>query len=252
MNIHILKPVGDNYIYILETGNNKAVVVDPGTAVPVLNFLSERDLELAAILLTHHHGDHTAGTGQLKDKTNCRVYASSSACYGKADSIIGGNDRIELDSITVHVVGTPGHTADSVCYLAADKKQKALFTGDTLFAGGCGRLFECDGRTMYESLEKLSELEDKTLVYPGHDYTMENYRFGAVMEPDNTVLTERIKKTAVLLSQGKTAVPTSIKLEKETNIFLRTGSASVIRKLKMYDSGPHEIFAALRKLKDRF
>jgi len=159
--------LGDNYIYLYRYSQNNAFVVDPGDAGAVLKELKEHRLNLTDALSTHRHFDHTAGIEDLKKKTGCKVIVSEKT------------EIFHIDNMNIQIIATPGHTRDSVCYYVqpSEKHSGVLFTGDTLFIGGCGRPIECDASIMWDSLQKIATLPDDTLVYPGHDYTEENYEF---------------------------------------------------------------------------
>lgn len=251
----ILKAFGDNFIYIVEYETGKAFVVDPGEASGVLRKLGEYKLNLTHILCTHHHSDHTGGIGQLKKASGCKIVASDAGRILGADCIIQDGDELKLGSLEIQAIFTPGHTARSVCYYArqttADGKGM-VFTGDTLFVGGCGRLFECSAEVMWESLQRLASLPDETLVYCGHEYTAENYEFALQIEPDNNVVRERMKEIKNMQRNSGYTVPSTIGQEKLTNCFLRADSVEIRSALEMADAPVAEVFAELRKRKDRF
>ena len=239
---------GDNYIYLFVQGS-EAVVVDPLEAAPVLDLLEGRNLRCACILNTHNHWDHTGGNEELKEKTGCLVVGP--------DQKIPAVDRIaekgaNLDEFIpdLQVLPVPGHTPGSVAYHIpfAD----VVFTGDTLFAAGCGRLMGCSADTMHYSLMRLAALPPQTLMYCGHEYTLENLRFAALMEPRNDAVRIRLKEVESLYEKGKTTMPSTIGLEKETNPFLRVHSADIRRTLNMDGKSPVEVFAELRRRKDVF
>lgn len=184
----------DNYCYLIVNGPC-AVAVDPSDAGPVMALLKARDLSLKAVLVTHHHSDHTGGNRALKEATGCMVYASDARASG-VDRII--KDEEPLDEIIegLRVMQVPGHTRLSVAYYLHN--ENALFTGDTLFGAGCGRLFECTAETMFHSLEKLAALPPSTRVYFGHEYTLDNCRFAQTTEPQNKDITARLHETQEL------------------------------------------------------
>ncbi|MFZ6849981.1 hydroxyacylglutathione hydrolase [Undibacterium sp. RuRC25W] len=250
----------DNYLWIIHNGKN-AVVVDPGDATPILHALDQHQLTLSAILLTHHHADHIGGVPALL-KSNQGMQAIQ--IYGPAnDGIscitkpVGNNDRIALTDLGLHltVIEVPGHTAGHIAYFAPD--QHWLFSGDTLFAGGCGRLFEGTPAQMLNSLDKLSQLPNDTVVYCAHEYTLSNLRFALAVEPDNLALSQRMLSEQTKRDQGIPTVPTTIGLEKATNPFLRSRETSVINGLlkqekivKTNDEVAN--FGALREWKNHF
>jgi hydroxyacylglutathione hydrolase len=234
--------LGDNFIYIYPYHGNSAFVIDPGDAAPVFKAMEKYKLKSTYCLLTHHHSDHTAGIDDLKTKTGCRVIIGEKA------------EIIRLDDFVVKVIPTPGHTLDSVCYYVPPSPGKSgvLFTGDTLFIGGCGRPFECDAAGFWDSLQKIAALPDDTLIYPGHDYTQENYRFALTIEPDNKLVQKQLQQTIESQKSGKPTVPSTICMEKETNIFLRSAEPKIKTILNMPGASPAEVFAELRRRKNIF
>lgn len=228
-NIITIPALGDNFIYLCRYEDNKVFVVDPGQADCVESRLENQNLELTHILVTHHHFDHIGGVAPLKKKYDCQVIGA----YGGVDKIVKDGDLINLGNYQLKVISTPGHTKTSVCYYVKDNKGNGVvFTGDTLFVGGCGRPFECSAETMWRSFQKLAALPDDTLVYVGHDYTLDNYNFTLSVEPDNKYVRRCIEE----LQKGKCPVPSTINQEKQTNLLLRADTA--------------EAFADLRKRKD--
>jgi hydroxyacylglutathione hydrolase len=223
LDITILPVFGDNYIYLAEYTPGRCFAVDPGDAGVVGDELDRGKLQLTHILLTHHHADHIGGAAALKAKTGCTVIGPDAKRIATLDTVVKDGDVIDLADVSVICIATPGHTATSVCYCVTGGSltQPMLFTGDTLFVCGCGRMFECGGETMYASLHKLANLPEKTLVYPGHDYTEENVRFALMFDPDNEVLQEKL---AVVQNQNKTGqptVPSTLGEEKQLNPFLK-------------------------------
>lgn len=221
-NITILSAFGDNYIYLLEYLPGRCFVVDPGDTKPVLDALEHRRLQLTHTLTTHHHADHVGGVSTLKQKTGCEVIGPDKQRISGLDTLMSDGDVIELRGVTIRCIGTPGHTATSVCYYATGGSlgTGVLFTGDTLFVCGCGRMFECGGQTMFESLQKLAALADETLVYPGHDYTEENVRFALTFEPNNALLQEKLTLVQSQNRTGQPTVPSVLGQEKQLNPLL--------------------------------
>jgi hydroxyacylglutathione hydrolase len=242
----------DNCIYVLADNNRQCVAIDPGQAGPVLAALEKQNLKLTHILLTHHHADHTGGAESLKTKTHCQVIGPDSQRIAGLDEIVQDNQVLNLDGFSIRVLATPGHTRTGVCYVLESTAERpaAVFTGDTLFIGGCGRLLDGSAPQLYQSLQKLAALPNDTAVYPGHDYTLDNYRFALTVEPENAVVRKRL---AELEEKGTlSAIPSTIGQEKQTNPFLRTQSRSIQTTLEMPAAPDWEIFAELRKRKDFF
>lgn len=213
-----IKPFSDNFIHMCEYEPGKVLVVDPGESEGVLQTLVSNGLDLSAILVTHHHRDHTAGIQALKKRSGCCVIGPANSRIKGLDREVRDGDQIRLGETVLQVIATPGHTLDSVCFYG-DRlgKSGAVFTGDTLFIGGCGRLFEGRAEQLYESLAKLTQLPDQTQVYCGHNYTEENLRFGLTVEPNNRAikdLLDRIVRESVTVS--------TIEQEKQINIFVRS------------------------------
>ncbi len=236
--------LGDNYIYLYRYNQNNTFVVDPGDAGVVLKALEKQSLNLTHVLITHRHFDHTAGMEDLKKKTDCKVLAPE-----KAETLYP--DKI---GVNIQVIATPGHTRDSVCYYVqpSGKHSGVLFTGDTLFIGGCGRPIGCDASTMWDSLQKIAALPDDTLIYPGHDYTEENYEFALTIEPDNKVVAKYLQAVKEWQKQSKLTVPSNIGRERATNVFLRSDDPQIKVAINMNNATDSEVFAELRRRKNIF
>ncbi len=238
--------LADNFTYVLDDGAS-AVVIDPGEASPVLRRLDERSLSLTAILATHAHFDHMGGADELARRTGCEV-------VGVVQGASGADSLFEVGPFTFNVFRTPGHSAESVCYYlpGVGKDPGAVFTGDTLFVGGCGRVFTRSPEAMWSSLQLLAGLPSETRVYCGHDYSLEDYEFAVTIEPDNPEVKRRLEEIRSVVESGGSTVPSTIGQELETNPFLRASTQEMKRALRMPDAGDAETFAALRRLKDRF
>ena len=246
--------LGDNLTYVYLYDQSNALVVDPGDSSSVLRILEKHELSLAKILVTHHHWDHVAGVDELKNKTGCEVLGGDKKIPA-VDRVVDDRNILEVGDARVQVIGTPGHTRTTVCYYLQPSKENAsgiLWTGDTLFVGGCGRLLECDARTMWDSLAKLASLADETLVYCGHDYTVENYEFALSIEPDNQAVKQRLQEVKQAQRAGRPTVPSTIFQERTTNAFLRAAAAELKAALNMHEASPVEVFAELRRRKDFF
>jgi hydroxyacylglutathione hydrolase len=253
----------DNYIWCIHDGLS-ALVVDPGDATPVLHDLEQKKLSLTGILITHHHADHTGGILELLN-----ILGTSIPVYGPANNEIPGRtvaamegDEIEIKApqISLKVFEVPGHTLGHIAYFANTQfniSEPMLFCGDTLFASGCGRLFEGTPTQMSQSLAKFAALPKNTLVYCTHEYTLSNIRFALAVEPNNRHLIAWSEKAQALRAQNKPTLPTTIDQELQTNPFMRCDQAEVIAAAKdisgQYDlpSSAH-VLAAIRAWKDRF
>lgn len=234
IHIHVLPTLKDNYTYILQGGGQTAVI-DAGEAAPVIAFLQEHSLNLDLIVNTHHHGDHIAGNTALKEKYNCPIAApeKEASKIGNFDLALNEDSVFEVCGERVTILETPGHTLGHICLFFSESK--ALFSADTLFSLGCGRLFEGTADQMWNSLQKIMALPDDTNIYCGHEYTLSNAEFCLNIEPDNEALRKRYKDVQDMRKSNKPTIPTTLSLEKETNVFLRAGSAvrfAEIRTLK--------------------
>ncbi|HUT28281.1 MAG TPA: hydroxyacylglutathione hydrolase [Sedimentisphaerales bacterium] len=245
---------GDNFMYLYPCGQAKAVAVDPADSSAVLDLLQTRELKLAMILVTHHHWDHTAGVAELK-KRGCEVVGADGQRIPGLDRVASDKQILTVGDMEIHVIATPGHTTTSLCYYVPatnDEGCGILWTGDTMFTGGCGRVLECDARTMWNSLLKLSLLPDHTLVYCGHDYAEEDYEFTLSIEPDNEAVRQRLDEIRQATAAGAHTVPSTMLAERTTNPFLRADTPQLQAALKMPHAKAVEVFAELRRRKDFF
>lgn len=250
----------DNYIWLIHDGKN-AAVVDPGEADNVLSALITHELNLSAILLTHHHHDHTGGVAQLLQHYAVPVFGPRNEKIATMTQPLTEGDIVRVPGLNVEmaVLDVPGHTSGHIAYVSAQHKGEpaSLFCGDTLFAGGCGRLFEGTPQQMLESLEKLSKLPDETLVYCAHEYTLSNLRFAIAIDPENRILQERITSDRAKRANGLPTVPSTLGMEKASNPFLRHREPAVIATLIQADKlAPNATalaaFTALREWKNHF
>ncbi|MBT1445998.1 hydroxyacylglutathione hydrolase [Shewanella sp. JM162201] len=268
-----IKAFRDNYIWLITLADNQALVVDPGDAAPVIAVLEERALTLKGILLTHHHSDHAGGIAALKARA--AGMAQSLTVYGPTQSKHSDHgcqdgERIAIpladnsslgdskpgdtaaDTLTLQVLEVPGHTLDHLAFVIDD----ALFCGDTLFSGGCGRLFEGTACELYQSLQKFAALPDTTRVFCAHEYTAANLKFALAAEPDNAALTEYAAEVDKLCAMGIPSLPSTLGRERAINPFLRTNSPTIRHSVgdrfqKTIDSDL-ECFTLLRQWKDNF
>ena len=241
----------DNYIWLINNGRH-AVAVDPGEAEPVRNFLRQEGLTLAAILATHHHGDHTGGIGDLLQDRAVPVYGTVRGPLAAQATPVAEGDTIAIPELpaTFGVLAFPGHTRDHVGFTLPG----ALFCGDTLFGIGCGRLFEGTPEQAMASMRKILSLPDDTLIYCAHEYTLENIRFAKKVEPDNPDLLKWEAQAQSLRKDGQPTVPTTLALEKSANPFLRFDAPDVIRAASTHAGrplhSPLEVFATVRAWRD--
>ncbi len=243
----------DNYVYLIrETGSSVTAVVDPAVAGPVLDQLSDRGWRLDYILNTHHHADHVGGNLELKRKTGCRIvgFRADNARIPGIDIMIDEGERFKLGRAEAEVISVSGHTCGHIAYWFPD--DKALFCGDTLFAMGCGRLFEGTPAQMWESLSKLKRLPAETKVYCAHEYTQTNGRFALTVEPRNPDLRRRMDEVNRMRRNNLATVPSTIRDELATNPFLRVGSPEIQESLAIGSGDPVAVFAEIRRRKDHF
>jgi hydroxyacylglutathione hydrolase len=253
LHIHAVPAFRDNYIWALENGR-EAVVVDPGEAAPVEAFLAHRGLKLAAILATHHHADHVGGMPELVARWRCATFGPAREIPAGIDHRLAEGDRIAVPGIgiTLEVLDIPAHTAGHIAYSGSD----LLFCGDTLFACGCGRLFEGTAEQMAGSLAKLARLPGATRVHCGHEYTLANIRFAEAVEPGNARLRERRIRDEAKRARGEPTLPSTIADELATNPFLRCGEPEVIAAASKHAGralrDPIEVFTEIRAWKNSF
>ena len=243
----------DNYIWTLRSGA-QAAVVDPGEAHPVQAYLAREGLSLAAILATHHHPDHVGGIAQLVGQTPVPVFGPRGEPIPALTNPVGQGDRVEIPALgaAFSVLEIPGHTRAHVAYYGLG----SLFCGDTLFACGCGRVFEGTAAQMLASLSKLAALPDETRVYCGHEYTLANIRFARAVDPDNALLAAREERAKRLRDAGRPTLPSTLGEERATNPFLRCAEPAVVESANKYlgarVADPVRVFAAIREWKNKF
>jgi hydroxyacylglutathione hydrolase len=255
MEIHAVPCLSDNYAYIIASGGS-AVVVDPSEAAPVQAALDKRSLALVGIWATHHHHDHVGGIAELVEHhAGLEVVGSAyDAEHGRIPGLtrsVADGEALWFGSHRARVIDVPGHTLGAVAFVI----EGAVFSGDTLFGAGCGRLFEGTPAVMVSSLEKLRGLPGETQLYCGHEYTVKNLGFAAQIEPGNPAVAERGKRVAALRQAGKPSVPSTIEEERATNPLLRWDAPAVVQKARELGAASGdgvEVFAALRRARDGF
>ncbi|MEN9376356.1 MAG: hypothetical protein RL710_1513 [Pseudomonadota bacterium] len=255
MKLIALPAFTDNYIWMLHDGH-RALVVDPGDAKPVLEGLHHMGLQLETILVTHHHTDHTGAVAILRQTTGAKVYGPAHEVMPEPLSRLCGGDQLQSLGLTFEVIDVPGHTAGHIAYYcAAGDETPLLFCGDTLFSGGCGRLFEGSPAQMLASLDKLAALPDATRICCAHEYTLSNLRFAAAVEPANQPLMDYAESARDLRARLQPTLPSTLGVERQINPFLRTRQTAVIQAAQAIDACAQDevsVFAALRLWKNRF
>lgn len=245
--------MSDNYgVLIHSTTTGETACVDCGDANATLAALTKMGWSLTEIWVTHHHADHTAGVEDLKAATNARVIGPTprSQPIAGVDTELDDGDSFSFAGTIVKAIHTPGHTKDMINFYLPE--ESTAFTGDTLFTMGCGRLFECDAKTMHTSLSKLTSLPNDTVIYSSHEYTLANVKFALSVDPDNAALLARAKQVESLRADGKATVPTTLQEELDTNPFLRASDPDIRKLLGMQDATDESVFAEIRQRKDNF
>jgi hydroxyacylglutathione hydrolase len=258
LTILALPAFQDNYLWLIHDGAH-AAVVDPGDAAPVLAALAEHGLQLTAILLTHHHADHIGGVPRLLEYAQVPVFGPAGEDIAVVSVPLAEGAHVDVPGLALKlaVLDMPGHTRGHIAYVTEGQPERWLFCGDTLFAGGCGRLFEGTPAQMSGSLAKLAALPGDTFVFCAHEYTLANLRFAAAVEPDNQALQLRLVSEAGKRADGVPTVPSTIELEQATNPFLRATKPGIVASLEAAGrarpgASPTELFAALREWKNVF
>lgn len=252
-----LPAFSDNYIWMLHDTRN-ALVVDPGDAAPVLQALRDMGLSLQAILVTHHHGDHVGGVDALREATGAAVYGPASETMPEPLTRLRQGDTLTALGLRFAVIDVPGHTAGHIAYYCADMDgAPLLFCGDTLFSGGCGRLFEGTPAQMQASLDALAALPGDTRVCCAHEYTLSNLKFARAVEPGNQALLHYLAHCESLRHAGQPTLPSRMDTERAINPFLRTREATVAQAARGFDThvdpqAPASVLAALRQWKNEF
>jgi len=253
MQIASVPCLSDNYAYILINNNSKTVgVIDPSESLPIISFLNKKNLKLNYILNTHHHFDHVGGNIELKKKYNAKIvgYEGDKHRIPGIDITLKNNEEWIFGDSKVKILHIPGHTLGHICFFF--EKEKAAFTGDTLFSLGCGRIFEGSHNQMLTSLNKIKKLPKKTKIYCGHEYTFKNAEFCIKYDSENINLKKRFEAVKKLRIKNLPTVPTTLEDELESNIFLRCDQNDLKSKLNMKNQEDFKVFRKVRDLKDSF
>lgn len=257
LTIYPIPALESNYFWLLQPSKLKsdAYILDPGDAQPVLDCLQQHHLTLAGIIVTHHHWDHTDGIDQLLKYHKVPVYGPESARIPQVTHVLNEGDMLTLPDLQLEVLAVPGHTLDHLAYLHIDSQPAKLFCGDSLFAGGCGRMFEGEPEQMLASLNKLAALPGTTEVYCSHEYTVKNLQFALEVEPRNGEIQSRLEEEQRKRQQNLSTIPSTIALERRTNPFLRCHSADVKAAAEQKIGAPlasdAAVFATIRRWKDQ-
>lgn len=257
LNVTPIPAFNDNYIWMIRLlGTNRVMVVDPGDANPVLKTLEQQELSLEGILITHHHNDHIGGLEKLLEHRKVPVYGPHNPSIKAITQRLSEGEQVDVFGDTFKVLEVPGHTQDHIAFISQSRPQPLLFCGDTLFAGGCGRLFEGSAEQMYNSLTKLAKLPTDTAVFPAHEYTLANLRFALTVEGSNQALHDYQSWCQKQREAGLPTVPSSIANEHAINPFLRSNEPSVCTSVSQYCGqrldNPISVFRETRAWKDHF
>ena len=247
--VDLIPALSDNYVYLIHDGNH-AMVVDPGEAEPVEEYLQAQGLKLTHIINTHHHFDHIAGNEFLMKAHGAQLAAPEDPRIPMVHQVLRPGEVAIVGPLVFQVIAVPGHTSTHIALY--NEENAWLFSGDSLFAGGCGRLFEGSPEQMWESLQRLAVLPDDTLVFCGHEYTLSNLRFAVTVDPDNVALQERLASVEALRKEGEPSIPSTIAEEKATNPFLRPDTPGIRKTIGMTEASDEEVFAKVRAMKDSF
>ena len=252
IEIHQFPCLKDNYgVLVHDAKAGVTASVDAPDAGAVMAALGEKGWRLTHILATHHHGDHVGGNLELKAETGCIIIGpeAEAARIPGLDVAVGEGDKVQFGGSVLHVLDTPGHTLGHITYWIP--AEKTAFAGDTLFALGCGRVFEGNAEMMWHSLQKIARLPPETMIYAGHEYTLANARFCLTIEPNNRALQVRAKEIEALRAEGKPTLPTQLAVELATNVFLRPQSLEIRSRLGLGASADWRVFAEIRELKNK-
>ena len=253
LSVEPIKAFTDNYIWLVST-NEGSIVIDPGESKSIQKLIDNKTIDLKGILITHHHYDHTNGLSELVKKNELEVYGPVNNIDG-INHRLNDKDKISIIGIDFDIISIPGHTLDHIGFYSANANNPILFCGDTLFAGGCGRIFEGTYEQMFNALKKITKLPTNTNIYCGHEYTLSNLKFALEADDTNKELIEEFKKVENKINSNIPSLPTTLDKELKVNPFLRCDNINIqnkiIEKFNVSDN-ELEIFTALRKWKDNF
>ena len=253
LSVEPIKAFTDNYIWLVST-NEGSIVIDPGESKNIQKLIDNKTIDLKGILITHHHYDHTNGLSELVKKNELEVYGPVNNIDG-INHRLNDKDKISIIGIDFDVISIPGHTLDHIGFYSANANNPILFCGDTLFAGGCGRIFEGTYEQMFHALKKITKLPTNTNIYCGHEYTLSNLKFALEADDTNKELIEEFKKVENKINSNIPSLPTTLDKELKVNPFLRCDNINIQNKIieKFNVSNNElEVFTALRKWKDNF
>ena len=253
MNIEIISCLNDNYSYLIhDNKSNTVAIIDPSEFAPCDKIISKKYKKLDYILNTHHHYDHVGGNKELKKKYNSKIlgFKSDEERIPNIDKLLEDNEEFNIGNIKFTTLFIPGHTTGHIAFYS--KTEKVIFTGDTLFSMGCGRVFEGTYNQMFNSLSRIKDLPEDTKIYCGHEYTQKNIEFCIKYNPNNDLLKKTKNIIEEKLKNGEPSIPSTLLEEKQMNIFLRTDDLDVKNILNLKKASNLEIFTKLRDLKDNF
>ena len=253
INIEPIKAFSDNYIWLVTT-NEGSIVIDPGESKNTLDLLKNKQMDLSAVLITHHHFDHTGGISDLNKNNTLDVYGPNNAIESITKRVING-DVINVIGLSFEIIEIPGHTLDHIAYYSFNEGNPILFCGDTLFSGGCGRIFEGTHEQMHDSLEKLKRLPKNTKIYCGHEYTESNFKFASEVDPFNEDLKLRLNEVRELRRLEMPTLPIALESELKTNPFLRCDNSDIQESIHEKFNTPRievDVFKVIREWKDNF
>ena len=252
-SVEPIKAYDDNYIWLIST-NEGSIIVDPGESKEIIKGINENKIDLKGILITHHHFDHTNGLQDLLNIDDFDVFGPVNNINGINKKVVEP-DKFSIIGLDFEVIDLPGHTLDHIGFYSFNNGNPILFCGDTLFAAGCGRVFEGTYKQMFEALKKISKLPKNTKVYCGHEYTLSNIKFALEVDPNNIIIQDEYRHVKELIKSDIPSLPTTIEKELEINPFLRCNNLdiqkNIIEKFNVGNS-EFEIFTAIRKWKDNF